>query len=226
MTPPRALTPPSIDARGVPAYPLPEGELELTLRQLRWLAIAAPIVVVLLLESVRLTTIGVTSLKSRLLLDGLVAVALFVMSGLMVRSIGRMQGSLRRHNEELLALHGAGLDVSAELSLDAVLNKVVADRTLSLPRLLLLQVAIPSEIPGYVLGSLKFSPAKYLAAVAMVELPFALGAVYLGDRFLERDYILLAGVALAGLAATFAAGWFVHRHRPLDDQPMLERSPS
>jgi signal transduction histidine kinase len=58
-------------------------------------------------------------------LDGLVAVVLFAMSGLMVRSIGRMQGRLRRHNEELLALHGAGLDVSAELSLDAVLNKVV-----------------------------------------------------------------------------------------------------
>src|SRR6185369_8007265 len=38
----------------------------------------------------------------------------------------RMQSSLERHNQELLALHGAGLDVSAELSLEAVLNKVVA----------------------------------------------------------------------------------------------------
>jgi signal transduction histidine kinase len=121
----RVLAPIPVDASVFPAYPLDEGELELTLRQLRWLAIIAPIVVVLLLESVRLMTIGVTSLRSRLLLDGLVAVALFVMSVLMVRSIGRMQESLRRHNEELLALHGAGLDVSAELSLDAVLNKVV-----------------------------------------------------------------------------------------------------
>ncbi len=115
----------SVDARGVPAYPLDEGELDLTLRQLRWLAIVAPIVVVLLLERVRLTTIGAMSLTSRLLLDGLVAVALFVMSSLIVRSVSRMQERLRRHNEELLALHGAGLDVSAELSLDAVLNKVV-----------------------------------------------------------------------------------------------------
>jgi signal transduction histidine kinase len=125
MTATRAVALRSIDASAFPAYPLDEGELGLTLRQLRWLAIAAPIGVVLLLEYVRVTTIGVSSLQSRLLLDGLVAIALFMTSILTVRSIGRMQERLRRHNEELLALHGAGLDVTAELSLDAVLNKVV-----------------------------------------------------------------------------------------------------
>lgn len=51
--------------------------------------------------------------------------ALFLMGLLLVRSIDRMQQRLRRHNEELLALHAAGLDVSAELSLDSVLDKVV-----------------------------------------------------------------------------------------------------
>jgi uncharacterized membrane protein YdjX (TVP38/TMEM64 family) len=86
-----------------------------------------------------------------------------------------------------------------------------ADRTLSLPRLLLLQTAIPSEIPGYVLGCLRFPPATYLLALAIVELPFATGAVYLGDRFLRRDYVVLAAVALAGLAVTFMAGWVIHR---------------
>src|SRR3954453_7386517 len=115
----------SIDVRGVPAYPLRRVELQLTLKQLRWLAIIAPLVVVGALEVVRVTTIGVTSLQSRLFLDGLVAAALTVMSVFMVRSIGRMQHRLERHNEELLALHSAGLDVAAELSLDAVLNKVV-----------------------------------------------------------------------------------------------------
>jgi len=96
-----------------------------TLRQLRWLAIAAPIVVVALLEMARVTTIGVTSTGSRIVLDGLVAAALVVVSSYMVRAVGRMQHRLERHNEELLALHGAGLDVTAELSLDVVLNKVV-----------------------------------------------------------------------------------------------------
>jgi signal transduction histidine kinase len=97
----------------------------MTLRQLRWLAIIAPIVVVVLLELVRGSTIGATSFQSRILLDGFVVIALVLVSAFMVRSVGRMQQSLVRQNEELLALHGAGLDVTAELSLDVVLDKVV-----------------------------------------------------------------------------------------------------
>ena len=97
----------------------------MTLKQLRWLAIIAPIIVVVLLELVRGTTIGATSLQNRILLDGLVVIALVIMSVFMVRAIGRIQQRLERHNEELLALHGAGVDVTAELSLDVVLNKVV-----------------------------------------------------------------------------------------------------
>lgn len=87
------------------------------------------------------------------------------------------------------------------------------EQTLSFPRLLL-QIAIPSEIPGYVLGSVRFSARAYFAAAAIVELPFAIGAGYLGDRFLQRDYALLAVVALVGLATTFIAGWVVYRRHP------------
>ncbi|HEY2323962.1 MAG TPA: GAF domain-containing sensor histidine kinase [Thermoanaerobaculia bacterium] len=97
----------------------------MTLKQLRWVAFIAPIVVVGVLELARFAMIGLVSVRGRLLLDGLVALALILLSTLMVRSIARMQRRLQRHNEELLALHGAGLDVTAELSLDAVLNKVV-----------------------------------------------------------------------------------------------------
>jgi signal transduction histidine kinase len=100
-------------------------ESELALKQLRWIAILAPVAIVALLEGVRLSTIGVTSVQSRVLLDSVVAVALGLMSIFMVRGVGRMQHRLERHNQELLALHSAGLDVAAELSLDAVLNKVV-----------------------------------------------------------------------------------------------------
>jgi len=58
-------------------------------------------------------------------LDGLVAAAFIVFGFVMVRAISRAHIRLQHQNEELLALHGAGLDVTAELSLDAVLNKVV-----------------------------------------------------------------------------------------------------
>jgi len=105
--------------------PSAEKESQWTLKRLRWIAVAAPIVIVVLLEAVRLSTIGVTSAQSRLLLDGLAAIAVALMSIFMVTSVTRMQHRLARHNEELLALNSAGLDVAAELSLDAVLNKVV-----------------------------------------------------------------------------------------------------
>jgi len=97
----------------------------MTLKHLRWLAVIAPIALVLLLEYVRSSTVGAASMRSRILLDGVAAAILVLVSVLTVRAIARMQRRLVRHNEELLALHGAGLDVSAELSLDVVLNKVV-----------------------------------------------------------------------------------------------------
>lgn len=97
----------------------------MTLRRLRFLAIVAPIVIVLILEGLRMMTIGSTSLSNRLILDGLIAIAFIVFGFVMASAISRANQRLERQNAELLALHGAGLDVSAELSLDAVLNKVV-----------------------------------------------------------------------------------------------------
>src|SRR4029077_20040474 len=121
-----ASTLPAIDGKPNPAYSLAEGgELELTLRQLRWLAIASPLIVVLLMEGVRAVTANVPTMGRRLLLDGAVAIALFVASSVLVWSIGRVQERLHRDNQELLAMHGAGLDFPAELSLGLVLHKVV-----------------------------------------------------------------------------------------------------
>lgn len=125
MTTSRDSTFVSVDGGVVPPYSLTEGEPGLTPRQIRWFPITAPIVVVLILELVRETTVGVPTIGRRLLINAVVAVALYITSRFLVRSTGSVQKSLRQRNEELLALHGAGLDVTAELSLDIVLNKVV-----------------------------------------------------------------------------------------------------
>lgn len=78
----------------------------------------------------------------------------------------------------------------------------------SFPRVLLFQLAFPSEVPGYVLGSVGYRFKVYLAALALAELPFALGAVYLGESFLHRDYpwliALAAGGALLSLGSLYA----------------------
>ena len=65
---------------------------------------------------------------------------------------------------------------------------------------LLFQLSLPSEIPGYVLGMVRYRFMTYLAALALAELPFALGTVYLGTSFLQRQYGLMLLLGLGGLA--------------------------
>jgi uncharacterized membrane protein YdjX (TVP38/TMEM64 family) len=72
-------------------------------------------------------------------------------------------------------------------------------------QVLLFQLAVPSEIPGYVLGlaGCRFRP--FVIGVALAELPYAAGAVYLGESFLRRDYLTLIGLGVAGVALSWLA---------------------
>ncbi|HEY8182119.1 MAG TPA: GAF domain-containing sensor histidine kinase [Thermoanaerobaculia bacterium] len=99
--------------------------LDMDLQRLRWIAIAAPLAIVAALELTRAATVGGLAWQTRFMLDGVVVVAFAVFGVIMVRAIGNINERLKRQNRELLALHSAGLDVASELSLDAVLKKVV-----------------------------------------------------------------------------------------------------
>lgn len=72
---------------------------------------------------------------------------------------------------------------------------------------LLFQMALPSEIPGYVLGLVRYSFARYLMALALVEMVYAVAIVELGASFLERrtGTIMAVGTAIA-LLSVFAFG--------------------
>ena len=63
---------------------------------------------------------------------------------------------------------------------------------------LLFQFALPSEVPGSVLGLVRYSFAKYMAALTVTELPYAVGTVYLGESFLEQRTFLIVGIGAAG----------------------------
>lgn len=78
---------------------------------------------------------------------------------------------------------------------------------LSLPLVLLWQLALPSEIPGYLCGYLGVPFRTYFLALALGELPFALGAVLLGESVVDRRLGVL--LAIGAVAATFA--YFVYR---------------
>lgn len=73
------------------------------------------------------------------------------------------------------------------------------DRRSRFPHLVLFQAAVPSEIPGYLLGSLHFQFLPFAAALALAELPYAFATVYLGSSFLERDSLELVAMGAGGL---------------------------
>ena len=52
---------------------------------------------------------------------------------------------------------------------------------------LLFQACVPSEIPGYVLGTLHYRFTWYVIALAITELPYAAATVYLGESYLEGN---------------------------------------
>jgi uncharacterized membrane protein YdjX (TVP38/TMEM64 family) len=63
--------------------------------------------------------------------------------------------------------------------------------------ILLFQAAVPSEIPGYVLGILHYRFLLYLAALAITELPYAVATVYLGESFLEGESVIFVVLGFA-----------------------------
>ncbi len=83
--------------------------------------------------------------------------------------------------------------------------------TASFPLVLLFQVAVPSEIPGLVLGALRYDFGKYMGARAIAEVPFAVGAVYLGDTLVRGQHAALLAIALAGVALSAAALYLLRR---------------
>lgn len=69
---------------------------------------------------------------------------------------------------------------------------------------LLFQLALPSEIPGYVLGLARYPLARYLAALALVEAPYAAVTVRLGPSSSSGDSPLLAVLAAGALVGAVA----------------------
>ena len=99
---------PAGSAEGHPPPP------DMTLRHLKLIAILAPIVLVTGLEVVRYAMVGLLDWKTRLVLDTTALVFVFSLFGFIFRFVGRLHSRLERQNRELLALHGAGIDIAVE----------------------------------------------------------------------------------------------------------------
>ena len=77
---------------------------------------------------------------------------------------------------------------------------------------LLFQLALPSEVPGLVLGLAHFPLRTYLLALAIAELPYAAGTTLLGASFVSRQFGLLLSLgAVAALTAILLGRVFRRR---------------
>ena len=76
---------------------------------------------------------------------------------------------------------------------------------------LLFRLAVPAEIPGYVLGAIKYDFWKYLLATFLAELPFAAVTIYSGKAFISGDKMTFIGLILFLLAITAYTAYLFRR---------------
>ncbi len=84
---------------------------------------------------------------------------------------------------------------------------------------LLIQLAFPSEIPGYLLGLVRYPPSRYLSALAIAELPYAVGTVLLSEGLVERRVGLLAIIGVTAIVAAVVVSRALRRRLTHADQP-------
>lgn len=90
----------------------------------------------------------------------------------------------------------------------------------SLAGILLLQLAVPTDMAGYVFGLIRCPAGPYVLALALAEIPYAVGAVFLGVSFVERRLVpLLAFGALGVILSVLAVRTFHRRGEPAQPDP-------
>ena len=75
---------------------------------------------------------------------------------------------------------------------------------------LMIQLVLPSDVAGYFFGLLSCPFRRYLGALVLAELPYAVGIIFLGAAFVEQQPLLLLAVVVLALAVL---GWTRYRSR-------------
>lgn len=74
---------------------------------------------------------------------------------------------------------------------------------------LLFCIAVPSEVPGYLFGSVRYPLAKFFAAMAIAEAVYAIGVIAVGENLLtDKPLPLLLTIAALVLVAA-GGGWLL-----------------
>lgn len=78
---------------------------------------------------------------------------------------------------------------------------------------LLFCIAIPSEIPGYLFGSMHYPFAKFIAAMAIAESGYALAAVFAGESLMVNRSLPFLAIIAGLIAVALIAGLLLRLSR-------------
>lgn len=89
--------------------------------------------------------------------------------------------------------------------------KQVVSKRMKFWLVLLVCMALPSEIPGYLFGGIHYSFWKFLAAVAMAESIYAMGLVLAGENLLTARPLTLLIIATVLILIVAGAGFLLRK---------------
>lgn len=72
-------------------------------------------------------------------------------------------------------------------------------------------LAMPAEVPGYVLGIMRYSAWRYFVAVSLSEIPFAIITVYASNAFVSQKPFLFISWIIFGLFFVSSIFYIFHK---------------
>lgn len=77
---------------------------------------------------------------------------------------------------------------------------------------LLVRFALPTEIVGYVLGIIRYHFGKYFLATFLIEVPFAILAIYSGKALIAGNALMFIGLIALGAAVISVTFYFFKKN--------------
>lgn len=99
--------------------------------------------------------------------------------------------------------------LTAASALNRLEHRLRPDTPFSL--ILLFQLGLPSEIPGYVLGLVQYPFGRYLLALAIVELPYTIATIYLGAGVVGAKGGLVLAIGLSAVVLSVGAFYLLRK---------------